>query len=530
MARRPRLLLINPAHGTSFWGMEHAADQAGARYTLPPLGLATIAALTPGDWDIDLVDENVGPVDLDAPCDIVGITAMNVQAARAFALADAFRRRGRTVVFGGPYATLQPERVAPHADILVVGEAEYTWPQFCADWTKGEPKRRYEETGTVALSDSPVPRFDLLECEAYSSLSMQTTRGCPFSCEFCDIIVMQGRRVRSKSTEQVLREMDAARSVGARGVFFADDNFIGNQKHARQVLDGLIAHRRRTEYRPILFTQASVNMADKPWLLEKMVAAGFTRVFVGVESPRQSSLREAGKQQNTHGDLVERVHTIQRAGLMVWAGMIVGFDHDDAEIFREQAEFLDAAGISVAMVGMLNAPPRTPLYARLEADGRLDPGTDWADNCAWTNIIPQGMSRAALFEGYADLVQHLYEPQRYADRVLANVARMKPCQGPKATPGASELMDLGRASSAFGNTPARRRFFFPNLLRALRANPTHFTEAAIHLGIYRHFERYVPHLVGSLRTSVEVERVRVRERVWGAAQPPAQPGLVQVSG
>ena len=509
-----RLLLVNPTHGDSFWGLNYALDLLRtAKYSTAPLGIATVAALTPDDWEIRLADENVEPIDLDHPCDIVGITAMNVQARRAYELASEFRRRGRLVVMGGPFATLQPERCADHVDVLVVGEAERTWPRFCADYEAGDLKPRYVEDGVVDITESPIPRYDLLRMDRYSAVPVQTTRGCPFACEFCDIIVMQGRKVRAKTTAQVIAEIDAIRAFRSPSIFFADDNFVGNLKHAEKLCNAIEAYRRQTGYQPLFFTQASLNMAERPELLRALVRAGFTRVFLGIETPRQASLREAGKRQNGHGTLVERIHTIQRAGLMIWAGMIVGFDHDDESIFEEQASFLDDAGIPVAMLGMLNAPPRTPLYARLQRANRIDPDADWEDNCAWTNIVPKQMTRPRLFRGFADLVTEVYRQENYARRVLANVYRMGPAEARSTAsrfPSTTDFGDFFRAVKTFTCTtdPVRRRHFLPNLFRVFRNSPSRAVEAAIHLGLWRHFEHYSPLLSAQLRdTAAREERL-----------------------
>jgi len=517
--RSPRLLLINPANGASFWGLDYATSLLRRTYSNAPLAVLTVAALTPEHWDIRLVDENVEPVDLDEPCDVVGITAMNVQAARAFALADAFRRRGRTVVMGGPFATLEPERCAPHADVLVIGEAARTWPRVCHDFEPHTLQARYSAPQPVDRSLTPVPRFDLLRRGAYASLPIQTSRGCPFACEFCDIIVMQGRRVRTKPIEQVLAEINAACRAGADSIFLTDDNFVGNLKYSLELMNQIARSRANGGPTPLLFTQASINLAEHQDLLNAMVRAGFTRVFLGIESPRQASLQEAGKRQNVRGSLLGRIHHLQEAGLMVWAGMIVGFDHDDADIFEEQAQFLDEAGIAVAMVGMLNAPPRTPLYTRLHAEGRIDPRSDWADNCAWTNIIPKQMSRADLFHGYAGLVRHLYKQENYARRVVANALRMRPA-APGTTsarlPSLDDVASLGRAIKeySFSKDPVRRRHFLPNFLKVLRSNHQRVVEACIHLGLYKHFEQYVPELVDALARAEAIERVRDRERAF----------------
>lgn len=497
--KRTRLLLVNPAHSVSYWGFEYSVRLLGKRYSNAPLSLITIAAMCPDDWDVTVADENVEPIDLDTPCDLVGITAMNVQAARAFELAAAFRRRGRKVVIGGPFATIQPERCQPHFDVVFVGEAERTWPAFCSQLARGSHLRRYDQAANVDLAESPVPRYDLLRPGAYASIPIQATRGCPFACEFCDIIVMQGRKVRKKPVENVLRELDAAESPGQGSIFFVDDNFIGDPSYAGALLGAIAARNRRVGRSPVLFTQASVNLADKPDLLRRMVAAGFTRVFLGVESPRQASLREAHKGQNLRGDLVQRIHTIQRAGLITWAGMVVGFDHDDPAIFDEQAAFLERAGVAVAMVSMLNAPPKTPLFDRLAREGRIHPEADWADNCAWTNIVPRGMTRADLFRGYSRLVERLYRQESYAKRLLDNVERMDD-PVPDLPPPGRGTPDLGALVQAlrtfvWTRSAERRRHFFPNLFRVALRKPERLREVGIHLGLWHHFERYVPDLL-----------------------------------
>jgi len=516
--RTPRLLLINPANGPSFWGFDHAMDLWGGAYSNAPLGLMTLAALTPDHWQVELLDENVTEVDLDAECDVVGIGAMNVQAGRALELADAFRRRGRLVVLGGPFPSLQPDRCQPHADVVVEGEAERTWPEFCRDLESGEQRDRYVEHEQVDLALSPVPRYDLVRAEDYASLPVQTSRGCPHDCEFCDVLQLTGRMVRTKPREQVIAEVEAIRRHGGDSVFFTDDNFVSNVKYVRGLLRALVEINSGDKPDLYFFTQTSVDLAERADILQLMTQAGFTRVFLGVETPRRESLLEAGKRQNTRGDLVRRIKTIQEAGLMIWAGMIVGFDHDDPEIFAEQAAFLQEAGIPIAMVGMLNAPPDTRLHTRLKEEGRLFPGgDDWADNCAWTNIVPHGMTRQQLFSGYARLLEEIYRPEKYAERVLTNIMNMDRGARRQANtrlPSAEELSALGRAirTYTFSRDPARRRHFLPNLLRVIFQRPERMVEAAIHLAMWRHFEKYVPRLVADLRRAAAAEAARVPKK------------------
>ncbi|MEE8410757.1 MAG: DUF4070 domain-containing protein, partial [Myxococcota bacterium] len=345
-------------------------------------------------------------------------------------------------------------------------------------------------------------------------------------------IILQGRRVRTKTHDQVIAEIEAVRKTGARSIFFTDDNFVGNIKYVRALLDRIIDQRARTAYTPLLFTQTSVSVAEHRDILERMTRAGFTRLFIGIETPRSASLKESGKRQNLHGDLLDRIRTIQRAGIVIWAGMIVGFDHDDTSIFEEQASFLDEAGIAVAMVGMLNAPPKTPLFKRLQKEGRIDVDADWADNCAWTNIVPKQMTRAQLFGGYADLVEELYRQENYARRVHRGLAAMgPPHEGTTSArvPSLAEVKSLWRAMRifTFSRDPIRRRHLLPNFLRILRDTPSRKVEGGIHLGLWRHFERYVPELVHKLRQAEAAERVRDRERqfafVAGRGNPAMRP-------
>ncbi|MBN2359546.1 MAG: B12-binding domain-containing radical SAM protein [Deltaproteobacteria bacterium] len=508
-----KLLLVHPKTPPSFWGMEYALEIARLSASNPPLGLITVAALTPPDWEVALVDENVEPVDLDAACDVVGIGAMNVQARRAFELADAFRQRGRTVVIGGPLTFSHARRCAPHADVVVVGEAERTWPRFCADYAAGRQAPIYLETEPVDMALSPVPRYDLLVPHAYAAIPIQSSRGCPHNCEFCDIIVMLGRRVRTKSVEQVMAEVDAVAATGTDSIFFTDDNFNGNLKYVRAMLNALIEKRRLTGYAPLLFTQASVDLAEQDDLLELMVRAGFTRLFLGVETPNQAALREANKRQNLHGNLLDRIHKLQRAGLVTWAGMIVGFDHDTPDIFAEQAEFLDQAGIAMAMVGLLNAVPRTALYERLQRERRLIETTEEGDNCAWTNIVPKQMSRAELFRGYADLLSHLYDQRNYTRRLLKNIFNMQPAQSGQTAsrpPSLADLADMFRAIWYFTwrRDPVYRRHFVPNLLRVACRRFSRVVEACVHLGIWPHFDRYVPRVREALERGALLEAVQ----------------------
>jgi radical SAM superfamily enzyme YgiQ (UPF0313 family) len=380
--------------------------------------LATLAALCPPSWTVSIVDENIESLPLEPDVDIVGICGMGVQFRRQRELLAFYRSRGYYVVAGGSYASLCPEQYAGLADTVVAGEAEYIWPQFCLDLEAGRPKALYQETGTVSLADSPVPRFDLLDVSRYQSMSLQFSRGCPFRCEFCDIIVMFGRKPRTKALEQVERELDALRLLGARNVFFVDDNLIGNKRLAKELLYFLRDYQERHGYRFQFGTEASLNLAHDKELLEAFRAAGMSWVFIGIESPDEASLREAQKMQNTHQDILASVRTVYSHGMDIFAGFIVGFDNDTVATFDRQYRFILNSGIQAAMIGLLTAAPKTPLYERLQREGRVIPDANASDNTKLgTNVIPKGMTYDEMVGGYRALYQRLFDDRGIAQRI-----------------------------------------------------------------------------------------------------------------
>jgi len=398
-----KILLVSPRTPDTFWSFKHAVHFVSRKASMAPLGLLTVAAMLPPDWELKLVDLNVERLKDDdlRRADYVLVGAMLVQKESVREIAARCATLKKTVIAGGPLFTTGHEAF-PEIQHFVLGEAEELMPQVVADLQNGRLQPVYRAVNHPDITGTPAPRWDLLNFRHYVTMSVQFSRGCPFDCEFCDIIVMNGRVPRTKTPAQLIAELDALRQRGWKDmVFIVDDNFIGNKQRTKALLRELIEWRRRERPGFGFLTEASVNLADDPELCALMVEAGFRKVFVGIETPSVEALEECHKLQNRNRDLVAAVQTLQRAGLEVMAGFIVGFDSDKKDIFKRQFDFIQRSGVATAMVGLLNALPQTRLWQRLRREGRLEAESTGNNTDAELNFKPK-LNRDFLQSGSAN--------------------------------------------------------------------------------------------------------------------------------
>jgi radical SAM superfamily enzyme YgiQ (UPF0313 family) len=422
-----KILLVYPEFPDTFWSFKHALRFIHKKAGAPPLGLLTVAAMLPSDWEKRLADLNVSRLsdeDL-AWADIVFISAMIVQRESARETIQRCKLAGVRVVAGGPLFTMEYDQF-PEVDHFVLNEAEETLKPFLYDLEKGQAGRVYASDQFPDLQQTPVPLWQLANLKHYSTVSIQFSRGCPFNCDFCNVTTLLGHRPRTKTAAQIIAELDSLYALGWRqGVFFVDDNFIGNKKQIKtEVLPALIEWRKGRRGMPFS-TEASINLADDPELIQLMIQAGFDTVFVGIESPNEDSLTECSKNQNKGRDLLESVRRLQRSGLQVQGGFIIGFDNDSLSIFQQQIDFIQNSGIVTAMVGLLQAPLGTRLYERLQNEGRLVAGFSGDNVDGTTNILPR-MGLEKLREGYREVLSQIYAPRFYYDRVKTFLREYKP--------------------------------------------------------------------------------------------------------
>ncbi len=439
-----KVLLVWPRFPSSFWSFDGIRELVPMRTEQPPLGLLTVAALCPKSWRLKLIDLSFEEL-LDADilwADLVMVSGMRVQKDDIREVLLRARALGRRTMIGGPFASSEPELLLRLADHVVVGEPDEVFPEIASDLERGASWRLYEVKEKPDVSKTPLPRFDLLKIDKYGSMAVQFSRGCPFQCEFCDIITIYGRKPRTKRPAQLMAELDALYELGWRDqVFIVDDNFIGNHKLALELSLELQEWQKRRCYPMFFYTEASIDLAQKPQLIEAMVKANFFFVFIGIESPSPKSLAEAKKFQNLRRDPLECVHFIQSQGLWVTAGFIIGFDSDTEEIFEQQRDFIERAAIPWAMAGFLIAPPTTPLYDRMLKEGRL-----LMDTTATSNFDPPNFKTLlplpVLLKGFQEILSSLYSPSAFYDRCYRSLLQWK-AREPQRAPAIPLLPTLG---------------------------------------------------------------------------------------
>jgi len=485
-----KVLLINPEVPDTFWSLKNALKFISKKSIVPPLGLLTVAAMLPGDWELKLVDMTTTKLrDKDIrSADYVFITAMLIQQKSADQIIERCKKAGTKIVAGGPLFTSIPEHYE-HVDHLVLKEAELTLPLFVRDLQKGCPKRLYNTNEKADLNETPIPLWSLVNVKKYAMMSIQYSRGCPFDCDFCDITTLFGHKIRTKATEQVLEELESIYSLGWRGeVFFVDDNFIGNKARLKtEVLPAVIDWMKSRQYPFIFNTQASINLADDEELMELMVQAGFNCVFVGIETPNEDSLSECNKVQNKGRDLVSCITKIQESGMQVQGGFILGFDSDDASVFDNLIQFIQNSGIVMAMVGLLNAPRGTKLYKRLFKEQRLTiPATGNNTDCSINFAPKMGMENLVL--GYRRVIQTIYSQKHYCERIKTFLKSYKVSSTTKIRFRFREIRALLRSMWHIGILSKGRRHYWKLVFWSLRKK--HYLHIAITFSIYGyHFRK-----------------------------------------
>lgn len=489
-----KVLLVYPRYPDTFWSFRHALRIAGKKANFPPLGLLTVAAMLPQEWDKKLVDMNVTPLsDKDIRwADYVCISAMVVQRDSVREVIGRCKAFGTKIVAGGPLFFSEYEYFE-EVDHLVLGEAEVTLPPFLEDLEKGYAKHIYTSKERPDITKTPLPLWSLLDMKKYSSTSIQYSRGCPYNCEFCDIIILNGNVPRTKSKEQTIAELDALYNRGWRdSIFVVDDNFIGNKrKLKKEILPAIIEWQKERKYPSPLFTEASINLADDEELMKLMVEAGFDMVFIGIETTNEESLAECNKNQNRGRDLVASVKKIQNHGFQVQGGFILGFDSDPVSIFKSQINFIQKSGIVTAMVGLLNAPPGTRLYERLKKENRILEGISGDNTDCSMNFIPK-MDRETLINGYKDIMATIYSPKEYYKRVKIFLKEYRPKKKMRLSQLQSwHLRAFIRSMWFLGVRDRERLYYWRFFISTLLKRPRHFP-LSISLAVYGfHFRQVV---------------------------------------
>jgi radical SAM superfamily enzyme YgiQ (UPF0313 family) len=485
------ILLVCPQYPDTYWSFKHALKFVSKRAAHIPLGLITVASMLPREWNKRLVDLNTSPLsDSDITwADYVFISAMAVQSVSVNHVISRCIRLKVKIVAGGPLFTEESE-LYQNVDHLVLNEAEITLPRFLEDLKKGRPEKIYCSDEFADLSQTPIPDYSLLTLNHYTTASVQYSRGCPYNCEFCDITALYGRQVRTKSPQQVIGELDALLHQGWHGgVFIVDDNFIGHrQKLKAELLPVLIRWMEANRYPFIFTTEATINLADDPELMQMMVRAGFGQVFIGIETPEESSLTACNKLQNNKRNLISNVKTIQQSGMEVSAGFIVGFDTDPPNIFQRQVDFIQQSGIITAMVGLLNAPRLSNLYKRLQSEGRIIKAFS-GDNTDYSMNFKPVMDMKLLADGYRKVIQDIYSVQAFYERVLTFLKNYNPPLTRYRKITLNKFMAFLKSIFYLGLLKRQRRYFWNLVLWTLFNKPEAFSMAITYTIYGYHFRK-----------------------------------------
>jgi radical SAM superfamily enzyme YgiQ (UPF0313 family) len=486
------ILLVSPQFPESFWSFKHALRFISKKAAEPPLGLITVSALLPETWNKKLVDVNVSPLsqkDIQW-ADYVFISAMQIQKDSVEEIIDLCMKNGVRTVGGGPLFT-HDYLDYPQVDHLILNEAEITLPLFLKDLDEGKPEKIYKTAEFPDITSSPLPDFHLLSRKHYASMSIQISRGCPFSCEFCGIASLNGNKVRTKSTRQILAELDKLYELNWREpIFIVDDNFIGNKNMIKhEMLPAMKAWMEDHKYPFSFTTEASINLADDPELMHLMAETGFNSVFIGIETPEETSLIECNKVQNKNRDLVRNIKTIQHAGLQVSGGFIVGFDNDSPSVFQRQIDFIQQSGIVSAMVGLLNAPKHTKLYERMSAENRLTCESTGNNTDFSMNFIPR-MNYHELVEGYKKIIHDIYTSKPYYKRIRKLLLNYEPCSKGTVKITFNALRAFLKSVFIIGLFNKGRRDYWKLLLWTLFRRPSLVVEA-VTFSIYGYHYRKV---------------------------------------
>jgi radical SAM superfamily enzyme YgiQ (UPF0313 family) len=480
-----KILLVNPKYPDTYWSYKHALKFISKKAANPPLGLLTVASLLPAEWSKKVVDLNVALLkDKNILwADYIFLTAMSVQKKSAGKIIERCKLFNKKIVAGGPLFTEEYDNYSM-IDHLVLNEAEITLPLFLDDLEKGSAKKIYQTSEFADLTRSPVPDYSLVNTSKYAFLSIQFTRGCPYNCEFCDITALLGHKVRTKTSDQIISELDNIYKTGWRGsVFFVDDNFIGKKNILKKELLPAIIHWMKKNKYPFSYTtETSINLADDDELGNLMVEAGFNTVFVGIETPEEASLAECNKKQNKNRDLIQSVKKIQSTGMEVSGGFIVGFDHDPPSVFQRQIDFIQKSGIITAMVGLLNAPKKTRLYQRLLKEGRIL--NEWSgDNTDYSmNFIPK-MNKHDLLKGYHKIIQGIYSSKAYYSRVITFLKEYNPSNWTKTKVTFTKFMAFLKSIFIIGIFNKSRKYYWNLVFWSLFNRPKLFP-LAITYSIY----------------------------------------------